>query len=80
MKQQLTDLAANGVLGRFVGMLTDSRSFLSYTRHEYFRRILCDVIGNWVESGQYPNDKKMLTKLVEDICYNNTNNFFRFGK
>ena len=80
MKQQLTDLALNGVLGRFVGMLTDSRSFLSYTRHEYFRRILCDVIGNWVESGQYPNDKKMLTKLVEDICYNNTNNFFRFGK
>lgn len=79
MRQQLTDLAANGVLGRFVGMLTDSRSFLSYTRHEYFRRILCELIGEWVENGYYPNDKKMLSKLVEDICYNNTNEYFRFG-
>lgn len=78
MKQQLTDLALNGVLGRFVGMLTDSRSFLSYTRHEYFRRILCEVIGEWVENGYYPNDKKMLTKLVSDICFNNTNEYFRF--
>lgn len=79
MKQQITDLACNGVLGRFVGMLTDSRSFLSYTRHEYFRRILCEVIGEWVENGYYPNDKKMLTKLVSDICYNNTNEYFRFN-
>lgn len=79
MRAQLTDLAANGVLGRFVGMLTDSRSFLSYTRHEYFRRVLCELIGEWVESGQYPNDEKQLKKLIEDLCYNNTNEFFRFG-
>lgn len=79
MRQQLTDLACNGVLGRFVGMLTDSRSFLSYTRHEYFRRVLCELIGEWVESGQYPDDEKYLTKLVADLCYNNTNNFFGFN-
>ncbi len=78
IRAQLTDLACNGVLGRFVGMLTDSRSFLSYTRHEYFRRVLCELLGEWVESGQYPNDEKQLTKLVRDLCYNNTNEFFRF--
>ncbi len=79
IRQQLTDLAANGVLGRFVGMLTDSRSFLSYTRHEYYRRVLCELIGEWVESGQYPDDEEQLMQLVEDLCYNNTNNFFGFG-
>lgn len=79
MRQQLIDLASNGVLGRFVGMLTDSRSFLSYTRHEYFRRVLCELIGEWVESGQYPADETQLRKLVEDLCYHNTNEFFRFG-
>ncbi len=79
MRQQLTDLASNGVLGRFVGMLTDSRSFLSYTRHEYFRRVLCELLGEWVESGQYPNDEAQLKKLVADLCYNNTNEYFRFG-
>ena len=78
MRSQLTELSNNGTLGCFVGMLTDSRSFLSYTRHEYFRRILCELIGEWVESGQYPDDRKHLTKLVEDICFNNTNSFFRF--
>lgn len=78
MRQHLTDLAGNGVLGEFVGMLTDSRSFLSYTRHEYFRRILCELIGEWVESGQYPNDEKFLKQLIEDIGYNNTNDFFSF--
>ncbi len=78
MRAQMSDLAANGVLGQFVGMLTDSRSFLSYTRHEYFRRILCELVGEWVESGQYPNDEKYLKKLVEDICYHNTNNYFGF--
>lgn len=78
MRQQLTDLACNGVLGRFVGMLTDSRSFLSYTRHEYFRRVLCELVGEWVESGQYPNDEKYLNKLIADICFNNTNDFFGF--
>ncbi len=79
MRSQLTELANNGMLGAFVGMLTDSRSFTSYTRHEYFRRILCELIGEWVESGQYPDDRAQLTRLVEDICYNNTNSFFRFG-
>ncbi len=79
MRDQLTTLAADGALGQFVGMLTDSRSFLSYTRHEYFRRILCELIGEWVESGQYPNDEKQLKKLVADLSFNNTNNFFRFG-
>ncbi|MCD8118937.1 MAG: glucuronate isomerase [Lachnospiraceae bacterium] len=78
MRQQLTDLAANGVLGRFVGMLTDSRSFLSYTRHEYFRRVLCELIGEWVESGQYPCDEKQLKQMVADLSFNNTNEFFRF--
>jgi len=78
MRAQLTDLACNGVLGRFVGMLTDSRSFLSYTRHEYFRRILCGLMGEWVESGQYPDDPNYLERIVTDICFHNTNNFFRF--
>ena len=78
MRKQLTDLAANGVLGRFVGMLTDSRSFLSYTRHEYFRRVLCELVGEWVESGQYPEDKKYLDQLITDLSYENTRKFFGF--
>ena len=78
MRKQLMDLAANGVLGRFVGMLTDSRSFLSYTRHEYFRRVLCELVGEWVESGQYPEDKKYLDQLITDLSYENTRKFFGF--
>ncbi len=78
MRAQLTELAANGVLGRFVGMLTDSRSFLSYTRHEYFRRVLCELIGEWVESGQYPDDRAQLERMVKDLCYYNTREFFGF--
>ncbi|MCI8632166.1 MAG: glucuronate isomerase [Lachnospiraceae bacterium] len=78
MRAQLNSLAACGVLGDFVGMLTDSRSFLSYTRHEYFRRLLCSMIGEWVEIGQYPNDEKQLHKLVADICYHNANRYFGF--
>ena len=78
METQLTDLAAGGLLGNFIGMLTDSRSFLSYTRHEYFRRILCRVIGQWVEDGQYPADMETLGKLVEDISYNNAKKYFEF--
>ena len=54
-------------------------SFLSYTRHEYFRRILCELIGEWVESGQYPEDRKRLTEIVQNICFHNTNEFFGFG-
>lgn len=78
MRAQLTDLACGGVLGQFVGMLTDSRSFLSYPRHEYFRRVLCELLGEWVESGQYPNDRRQLEKLVADLSYYNTKNFFGF--
>ena len=76
MEAQLKSLANLSVLGNFIGMLTDSRSFLSYTRHEYFRRILCNLIGTWVENGEYPNDEKYLGKLVEDICYNNAAKYF----
>lgn len=71
MERQIRDLASVGVLPKFVGMLTDSRSFLSYPRHEYFRRILCGVIGQWVENGEYPADYDMLGQIVQDICYNN---------
>lgn len=76
MENQLSCLANLGVLGTFVGMLTDSRSFLSYTRHEYFRRILCNFIGNLVENGEYPNDEKALKKIVEGICYYNAARYF----
>ena len=79
MIDQLTSLANLGLLGNFVGMLTDSRSFLSYTRHEYFRRILCDLIGGWVENGEYPNDEKSLEKLVKDISYRNAVRYFGFN-
>jgi len=76
MTKQMIDLANLGLLSRFVGMLTDSRSFLSYTRHEYFRRILCNLIGTWVENGEYPNDLDVLGQIVEDICFNNAKNYF----
>ncbi|GAE32077.1 glucuronate isomerase [Halalkalibacter hemicellulosilyticus] len=76
MVRQMTDLANHGLLSTFVGMLTDSRSFLSYTRHEYFRRILCNVIGEWVELGEAPEDYTLLGKMIEDICFRNANQFF----
>ena len=76
MEAQLKSLANLSLLGGFVGMLTDSRSFLSYTRHEYFRRILCNLIGQWVENGEYPDDEETLGGLVRDICYNNAAKFF----
>lgn len=78
IRRQLEELAANGVLGHFVGMLTDSRSFLSYPRHEYFRRVLCELLGEWVESGQYPSDHAALTQLTQDICYHNAKRYFGF--
>lgn len=78
MREQLRTFAATGVLANFIGMLTDSRSFLSYTRHEYFRRILCDYIGGLVERGEYPCDLETLGKIVSDICCNNTKEFFGF--
>lgn len=76
MIRHLHALAEQGLLGNFIGMLTDSRSLLSYTRHEYFRRILCDVIGKWVESGEYPNNIELCGKLVQDICYYNCKRYF----
>lgn len=78
MVEQMTSLANLGILGNFIGMLTDSRSFLSYTRHEYFRRILCEMIGGWVENGEYPDDEKMLEKMIKGICYNNAVQYFGF--
>ena len=76
MTEQLTSLADLSVLGNFIGMLTDSRSFLSYARHEYFRRILCSLIGRWVENGEYPADMETLGALVQDICCNNAKRYF----
>ena len=76
MQEQMTTLANLSLLGNFIGMLTDSRSFLSYTRHEYFRRILCNLIGTWVENGEYPDDEEQLGRLIEDICYYNAERFF----
>ena len=76
MEAQLESLANLSILGNFVGMLTDSRSFLSYTRHEYFRRILCNLFGKWVENGEYPADEAQLGQMVVDICYNNAKRYF----
>ncbi len=78
MKEQMTSLASMGLLSNFVGMLTDSRSFLSYTRHEYFRRILCELLGNLVENGEYPRDMPRLGKIVENISYYNSMRYFDF--
>ena len=75
--QQLEALSNTGLLARFVGMVTDSRSFMSYPRHEYFRRILCDLIGRDVELGELPDDNALLGRLVRDVCYNNARNFLR---
>ena len=79
MIEQMTSLASLGLLGNFIGMLTDSRSFLSYTRHEYFRRIACELIGGWVENGEYPADYKVLEKIIKGISYNNTKRYFDFN-
>ncbi|MDO4324792.1 MAG: glucuronate isomerase [bacterium] len=79
MTDQMTSLANLGCLGNFIGMLTDSRSFLSYTRHEYFRRILCELIGGWVENGEYPADMKSLKEIIEGISYYNAVKYFGFN-
>jgi glucuronate isomerase len=76
IEAQLKALSNMGLLSRFVGMVTDSRSFLSYPRHEYFRRILCNLIGNDVEKGELPNDIKWLGQVIQDICFNNACNYF----
>lgn len=71
-------LANLGMLAHFVGMLTDSRSFVSYPRHEYFRRIFCNLIGEWVEKGEYPADEEYLKQIVEGVCYGNAKEYFGF--
>lgn len=78
MINQMTSLANLGLLSNFLGMLTDSRSFLSYTRHEYFRRILCQLVGGWVDNGEYPEDYKALEKIIKNISYYNAKNYFDF--
>ena len=78
MTKQINALSNMGLLSRFVGMLTDSRSFLSFPRHEYFRRILCDLFGGEIESGELPNDIAWTGKIVQDICYNNARQYFGF--
>ena len=78
MEAQITALASRGLLGGFIGMLTDSRSFVSYTRHEYFRRILCNLIGQWVSAGEYPNDIELLGSIVQDISHNNVKKYIGF--
>jgi glucuronate isomerase len=78
MEKHLKDLASLGLLSRFVGMVTDSRSFLSYPRHEYFRRIVCNYIGEEVEKGHIPEDEGLLGPMIEGISYYNANNYFGF--
>ena len=76
MEEQMRSLGNLGLLGNFIGMLTDSRSFLSYTRHDYFRRIMCNLIGQWVEDGEYPDAEASLKKIVEGISYKNAARYF----
>ena len=78
MKSQMVSLASIGSLANFIGMLTDSRSFLSYTRHEYFRRILCELVGNWIYSGEFANDKRIIERIIKGISYNNAIEYFNF--
>ena len=78
MESQMRALSNLGMIARFVGMLTDSRSFVSYTRHEYFRRIMCNLLGKWVEDGEYPADMETLKKIAADISYYNAKNYFGF--
>ncbi len=76
MTDQINALSSLGLLSRFVGMLTDSRSFLSYPRHEYFRRILCNLIGKDVENGEIPNEASMVENLIKNVCYYNAKEYF----
>jgi glucuronate isomerase len=76
MVNQLNVLSNMSLLSRFVGMITDSRSFLSYPRHEYFRRILCDLFGDEIENGELPNDVNWTGKVIQDICFYNAQNYF----
>jgi glucuronate isomerase len=76
IERHLTALSNIGLLSRFIGMLTDSRSFLSFSRHEYFRRILCNFLGSQIEQGLVPDDMDLLGRMLEDICFNNAKNYF----
>lgn len=76
MTSQINTLGSMGLLSKFIGMLTDSRSFLSFPRHEYFRRLLCNLLGEEIETGELPEDINWLGKLVQDICYHNNKNYF----
>jgi glucuronate isomerase len=78
MEKQLNTISNMGLISRMVGMLTDSRSFLSYPRHEYFRRILCNLFGNDIEKGELPYDINWTGKIIQDICYYNAKNYFNF--
>ena len=80
MEKQMNALSTLGLLSRFIGMLTDSRSFLSYPRHEYFRRIMCNLLGNDVENGEIPDDMELLGQMVKNISYYNARNYFRFNE
>jgi len=79
MVKQMNALSNMGLLSKFVGMLTDSRSFMSYPRHEYFRRILCNMFGSEIENGEIPNNIEWVGKVIQDICFNNANNYFGFN-
>ena len=79
MQWQINALSNCGLLSRFLGMLTDSRSFMSYPRHEYFRRVLCDLVGRDMESGEIPNDDGLAGPMVRNICYGNAKNFLGLG-
>jgi glucuronate isomerase len=78
MLDQMKTLSNMGLFSQFIGMLTDSRSFLSYTRHEYFRRLVCDLVGTWVEQGEVPFDEELLERIIKGICYNNAKGYFNF--
>ncbi|QHQ75264.1 glucuronate isomerase [Bacillus pumilus] len=80
MTEQMMTLSSIGLISRFIGMMTDSRSFLSYTRHEYFRRLLCDIIGDWVEKGEVPYDLELLGEIVKGISYENAKQYFQFDR
>jgi glucuronate isomerase len=78
MIKQINALSNMGLISRFIGMLTDSRSFLSFPRHEYFRRILCELFGDEIEKGELPNDVNWIGKIIQDICFNNNKNYFNW--
>jgi glucuronate isomerase len=80
MLEQMKALSNTGLFSRFIGMLTDSRSFLSYTRHEYFRRLVCSILGEWVENGEVPNEIEFLGQIVNGISYHNAKEYFQFER